>query len=85
MTTNPLTLTTTDLWARVHRALCAGNWSYARADLEDLSRRPDVVDYLQDPESYGVPECLLGVIGDRIAAVNARVDLLNLCIVTPYM
>jgi hypothetical protein len=72
--TNPTTLTTNELWTRTHRALCQGDWSYARADLEDLSRRADVRDRLSSAADYGVPDCMLGVIGDRIDAVNLAVE-----------
>jgi hypothetical protein len=71
-------MTTSDLWAATHEALCSARWSEARGLLDVLGQRADVVDRLAsiqayDPGQYLAPsfECLLQ---DRIDLVNAHVD-----------
>jgi len=65
---------TTELWQATHDALCQGSWSAARRLLDDLGLRRDNVDRLSSAESYGVPEMLRGVIGDRIDLVNSKTE-----------
>ena len=65
-------LTTSALWTETHSALTAGNWSDARRLLDELSARKDNRDLLSSVRAYGVPEMLLGVIGDRIDLVNSH-------------
>lgn len=73
-TNNTATETTTrSLWQAAHWALCDGRWSDARRALDSLALRSDIVDYLSDTATYGVPDHLLCVIGDRIKLVNSKV------------
>lgn len=65
-------MSTTELFEATHKALVEKRWSQARALLDDLGRRNDNVDKLSSADSYGCPEMLLGVIGDRIDLVNSK-------------
>lgn len=71
--------TTDTLWSETHSALCAGRWSEARALLDDLGRRSDVVDSLLSVAQYGrvsgkiLPAGYDAVIQDRIDLVNSKV------------
>ena len=70
--TRSMATSTSDLFSATQQALRDGRWSQARALLDDLGRRNDNVDKLSSADSYGCPEMLLGVIGDRIDLVNSK-------------
>lgn len=72
-------MTTVNLWTLTNAALCAGRWSEARALLDDLGRRSNVVDRLM---SIGLYERAAGkslrpdfrsVLADRIELVNSKI------------
>jgi hypothetical protein len=76
---NRATASTICLWDVTHSALCAGRWSEARALLDDLGRRSNVVDSLLSVAQYGrmsgkaLPAGYDAVIQDRIDLVNSKV------------
>lgn len=70
---------TGDLWVATHSALCKGQWSTARALLDDLGLRSDVRDLLLSVKQYtkmsgrSLAVGYDAVIQDRIDLVNSRV------------
>jgi len=83
-----LALPTNALWQATHDSLCAGKWSAARAYLDALGQRGDVVDRLMDLDAYTRAAGEQGgndlsshtawqirtLLTDRIDQVNWRVD-----------
>jgi hypothetical protein len=71
-------MTTSDLWAATHDALCAARWSEARNLLDVLGQRADVVDRLASIQAYDPGQYLAPffarLLQDRIDLVNAHVD-----------
>lgn len=72
-------MTTSDLWAATHTALCHQRWSEARALLDVLGQRSDVVDRLPAYSAYDQGDAgeraeFGQLLQDRIDLVNSRVD-----------
>jgi hypothetical protein len=65
-------ISTSDLFAATHSALCAHNYGQARALLDELSQRADNRDMLASARAYRVPEHVVSLFQDRIDLVNSK-------------
>lgn len=73
-------LDTDALWINAHNTLLAGEWSNARAYLDELGRRPDnrstlctIDTYMKDKQvEPSLKDGLRALLGDRIDWVNSR-------------
>jgi hypothetical protein len=73
--TAPL-MSTPELWAATHSALCAGRWSQARALLDALGRREDNRDLLPPTTAYAKITGH-GPLTDFAQLIQDRIDLVN--------
>lgn len=63
-------------WENTHATLLRGEWSRARALLDDMNRdfRNEARDMLASAEAYGCPAGYADILGDRIELWNSACE-----------